>query len=100
MRRLDVVFLFCVLGFAGFFAATSVTQTLPLLPGRSLSDSAGPGAAGQSRDVDMTKFKSLLDQGALSGHEAQFYHPLGASPHPSGGEGENSKKAETAAPLQ
>jgi hypothetical protein len=91
MRKLDVVFLFCVLGFAGFFAARSVTQSLPLLPGRSISDSAGRGAAGQPRDVDMTKLKSLLDQRALSGHEAQFYHPLDTSPHPNGREGKDGE---------
>lgn len=81
MRKIDILFLFCVLGFAGFFAARSVTHAIPLLPGRTITDSAALGAAGQARDVDMTKLKSLLDQDALSDHEALFYQPVGAPPH-------------------
>ena len=96
MRKLDVVFLCCVLGFAGFFAARSVTQSLPLLVGRGIAESAGLGAAGQPREVDMARLKFLLERGALSDHEALFYQPLGTSPRPSGDEGKNGKKAEAA----
>ena len=86
MRKIDFIFLFCVLGFAGFFAARSITHAIPLLLGRTITDSADLGAAGQARDVDMTKLRTLLDQDALSDHEALFYQPLGTSSHPSGAE--------------
>ena len=80
MRNIDIVFLCCVLGFAGFYAARSITHTIPLLPGRTITDSAALGTAGQARDVDMTKFKFMLDQDALSDHEALFYQPVDSSP--------------------
>jgi len=94
MRKIDIVFLFCVLGFAGFFAARSVTHAIPLLPGQTITDSAALGSAGQARDVDMTKLKSLLDQDALSDHEALFYQPLRASSHPSGAEDKEAEPAD------
>ncbi len=93
MRKIDVIFLFCVLGFAGFFAARSVTKAIPLLPSRTISDSADLGAAGQARDVDMTKLNTLLDQDALSDHEALFYQPVGPSSKPVGDEEEGGEKA-------
>jgi hypothetical protein len=77
MRKTDIVFLVCVLGFAGLLAARSVTQAIPLLPGGTPSASAALRAAGQPRDVDMTRLKYLLDGRALSDHEAEFYEPIG-----------------------
>jgi hypothetical protein len=79
MRKTDAIFLFCVLSCAGLFAARSVMQSVPLLSGETAADSAAFGVAGQSRNVDMAKLKRLLNQRALSDHEAEFYEPLDTS---------------------
>jgi hypothetical protein len=97
MRKTEIAFLLCVLGFAGLFAARSVTQSIPLLSGGTQSGSAAPGVAGQSRDVDMMKLKRLLDQRALSDREAEFYEPVGADSFSGDGEDEGS---ESIVPLE
>ena len=92
MRKTDIAFLLSVLGFAGLFAARSVTQSVPLLRGGTQSGSAALGVAGQSRDVDVIKLKRLLDQRALSDREAEFYEPVGA-PSPSGDDGDERSES-------
>ncbi len=77
MRKTEILFLFCVLGCAGLLAARSISQSVPLLCGGTTADPATLGVAGQSRDVDMTKLKRLLDRRALSDREAEFYEPVG-----------------------
>ena len=77
MRKIEILFLFCVLGCGGLFAARSITQSVPLLRGGTPPGSPLLGVAGQSRDVDMAKLKRLLQQRTLSDHEAEFYEPLG-----------------------
>ena len=77
MRKTEILFLFCVLGCAGLFAARSITQSAPLLWGSAPSGSAVLGVAGQSRNVDMTKLKRLIQRRALSDREAEFYEPVG-----------------------
>lgn len=79
MRKTEIVFLLGVLGCAGLFAARSVTLSFPLLWGGTPSGAAVLGVAGQSRDVDMTRLKRLLDLRDLSDREAEFYEPVGTS---------------------
>ena len=92
MRKSEILFLFCVLGCAGLFAARSITQSVPLLWGGTPSGSAVLGVAGQLRDVDMTKLKRLLDRGTLSDHEAEFYEPVGTPSRLGDHEDERPKK--------
>ena len=77
MRKIEIIFLLGVLGFAGLFAARSVTQSVPLLRGAAPSGSDVLGVAGQSRDLDLAKIKRLLDRRVLSDREAEFYEPVG-----------------------
>lgn len=97
MRKIEITFLLCVLGFAGLFAARSVTQSVLLLSGGTQSGSAILGVAGQSRNVDIMKLKRLLDQRALSDREAEFYEPVGVESHSGDGEDERS---ESVVPLE
>lgn len=90
MRKTDAVFLFCVVSFAGLFAARSVSQAVPLLSGGASSGSAAHGVAGQSREVDVTKLKQLIDRGTLSDHEAEFYEPIAKPARSGDGEEETS----------
>ena len=76
MRTNDIAFLICVALAAATFAARSVSEAIPLLPWSGASAAAPTGAAGQARDVDMDRLLRLLDQGALSRHEAEFYRPV------------------------
>ncbi len=80
MRKTDVVYLLCVFGFAALIAARSISQATAYLPSGAAAVPAGLGAAGQSRDVDIQEMQRLIDRGVLSGHEAQFYEPLGVPP--------------------
>jgi len=91
MGKIDVIFLFCVLGCAGLFAARTITQSVPLLLGGTSSGSATLGVAGQSREVDMAKLERLLERRALSDHEAEFYEPVGDTPRSGNNENENSE---------
>jgi hypothetical protein len=86
MRRTDVVFLLCLFVLTAVFVARSITQALPVLPGRPSSGATATGAAGQPRDVDMLQLKRMLERRALSGHEAEFYEPVGTVPTPDDGE--------------
>ncbi len=80
MRKTEIIFLACVLGCGGLFAARSIALSRPLLWGSAPSGSAVVGVAGESRQVDMTKLKRLLDRGDLSDREAEFYTPVGTPP--------------------
>lgn len=75
MHKNDAVFLLCVMVCAALFAARSISQSVPLLIGGSLSAPATLGAGGQPRRVDMMKLERLLEEGLLSDHEAEFYEP-------------------------
>ena len=97
MRKTEIIFLFCVLGCAGLFAARSITQSVPLLWGYAPSGSAVLGVAGQSRNVDMTKLKRLLERRALSDREAEFYEPAGTPSRLGDNEDERS---ESVVPLE
>ena len=77
MRKIEILFLVCVLVCGGLFAARSITQSGPLLWDGTPPGSPLLGVAGQSRDVDMAKLKRLLQQRTLSDREAEFYEPLG-----------------------
>jgi hypothetical protein len=76
MRKTDLVYLLCVFGIAGLITVRSITQATALFPSTSTLSTA-LGAAGQSRAVDMSRLQPLLDRGALSDHEAEFYEPVG-----------------------
>ncbi len=91
MGKTDTIFLFCVLSCAGLFALRSIAQSVPLLSVEAASGSAAFGAAGQSHNVDMQELKRLLEQGALSDHEAEFYGPVGTSLESSGRENGESE---------
>jgi hypothetical protein len=93
MRKTDVLFLLCVLFCAGLFAARSVREAVPLLSGGTSAGPAASGVAGQSRDVDMTKLKRLLEQRVLSDREAEFYEPVGTPPPSGDHEDEGSESA-------
>lgn len=86
MRKIDTLFLFCVLGFAGLFAVRTVALSVPLFWGGNGSDSAALGVAGQSRNIDTAKLKHLLESRELSDHEAEFYGPVGTTVQPENGE--------------
>jgi len=73
MRKSEIVFLTCVFGFSGLFAVQSLTRAVPLLPWRVSQTPEFLGAAGQPREVDMERLEPLLESGALSHHEAEFY---------------------------
>ena len=72
MRRIEIVFLAVVVGFAGAFVGRSLSQTVAVFPTQA-DEPAVFGAAGKARDVDMGQLRLLLDQRALSDHEAEFY---------------------------
>ncbi len=88
MRKTEIIFLACVLGGGGLFAARSIALSRPLLWGPSPSGSDVLGVAGQSRQVDMPKLQRLLDRGDLSDHEAECYGPFGTPPSPGDDEDE------------
>jgi hypothetical protein len=79
MRRIEVVFLAAVLGFASVFVGRSLSQAVALLPTAS-DEAAFLGTAGKPRDVDMGRLRLLLRQRALSDHEAEFYKPAKETP--------------------
>ena len=93
MCKTDRIFLFCVLGCTVLFAARSIRHSVPLLSSGTSPASAALGVAGQSRDVDMTKLKRLLDRRALSDREAEFYEPV-AAPSRSGSDGEQNGESQ------
>ncbi|NOX54607.1 MAG: hypothetical protein GXP27_09250 [Planctomycetes bacterium] len=85
MRTNEVAFLACVGLVAAVFVAESISDALPLLPWSGVSVTSPTGAAGQPRAVDMDRLQRLLDQGALSRHEAEFYRLVGAPAELEGG---------------
>ncbi len=82
MKKIDVVFLVSVLGFASFLSVKSVTQAVSLLPTRSASESEAFGAAGKARDVDVERLLQLLREQRLSHREAEFYKPSPSASSP------------------
>ena len=91
MRKTDVLFLICVLSFAGLFAARTVALSVPLFWDKNGSDSASFGVAGQSQNIDTVKLKRLLESRALSDHEAEFYGPVGIAVQPENDESEEGE---------
>ncbi|MBM4090687.1 MAG: hypothetical protein FJ276_14885 [Planctomycetes bacterium] len=84
MRKNDFVFLLCVAAFAGLIAARSISQAIPSYVGGAFSATSNMGSAGNVRQVDMARLRFLLEQKALSDHEAEFYEPSTA-PRPAAG---------------
>jgi hypothetical protein len=81
MRKVEILFLLIVFGFAGTFSAMSFSKAIALYPGRSASDSAVMGgAAGKSRDVDVEELLRMLQRQDLSDREAEFYKEFPAVP--------------------
>lgn len=76
MKKIDLLFLICVFGFAAFFCLVSVQETLQLLPGRSSSAGPAVGTAGQPREVDMDRLQQMLQRQDLSSREAMYYKPV------------------------
>ena len=73
MRKVEIAFIFAVLGFA---VAFSVMSSLHTGKARAAAADVRPvsfGAAGKARDVDIEKVRRLIRQGYLSDHEAMFY---------------------------
>jgi len=90
-RARVVAFVLTVLGFAAAFAGVTLAHDRKAdRPGSfdSIRGQAGPGsaeaalpaarAAGKARDLDASKVRSLLRQGYLSDHEAEFYGKIEA----------------------
>ena len=83
MRKVEILFLLIVFGFAGTFSVMSFSKAAALLPGRSTADSAVMGGvAGKSRDVDVEQLLRMLQRQDISDREAEFYKEFPALPEP------------------
>jgi hypothetical protein len=72
MKRNESVFLILVAVFAVVLVWISLTQFHKTW-GIHSGAGEGAGAMGKARDADMRKVRTMIQERALSGHEAQFY---------------------------
>ena len=70
MNRRDAIFLLCVLIFALFFAAATISK-LGEIPSGGAHATFGKG--GKARDLNMEVIEKQIEDGRLSDHEALFY---------------------------
>ena len=82
MRTVDKVFLACVLVCVVLLAAQAFRGAdLGALFQPDLQQPRA-GVAGQARDVNLRQMQHLIDAGALSDHEAEFYKPVNPQEEP------------------
>jgi len=83
-------FVVTVAVFGLFVGGVSLSRFRDVMPVVIEDTFAATGAAGQSRDVDVQRIRTLIEQGRLSDKEALYYKPVGAEAEETekvGGEG-------------
>ncbi|NIA12483.1 MAG: 4Fe-4S binding protein [Nitrospiraceae bacterium] len=80
-RRVLMVHGVCVAAAAAIFAGAMFSGEPPVEAGSAvpgIGEADVPTGAGQARDVDAERIRTLIDQGHLSGREAEYYGPVSA----------------------
>lgn len=79
MKKSDIIFIFAVIIMSGLYIGLTIqhfTQLSYDLEFQKRSTSTG----GKPRDIDVDKFRRLIQMRELSDHEAEFYKPFTGSP--------------------
>jgi polyferredoxin len=74
-RFVDAAFLILV-GVAGLLWIQTAVSTREPVPRSAVSRPRATGAAGEPRDVDMTRLREMIEQGRLSDREALYYEKV------------------------
>lgn len=93
MRNNERLFLAAVLCVAVVFAALSVSNVSKVIGTEPALEFGARGAAGIPRNVDLNRVKQLIEEGHLSGREAEFYRKADEGPTgPPSGKSENAPR--------